>query len=249
VNFRSTSGHYYFRFSEASGGVQVSTSLADTPGIEWHFDDSAVSHAFQIRVPKELANLEDIACAVHLADRLGRRPSSRKGGWARHLSLAIPISDVTRWADPTLVEDLTSLLWFQTDDRWNFEFRERRTLRLSEIEQPLFSLPLRNGARAALFSGGLDSLAGLCADLAERPDQDFVVVLIRTSSRVGYLQDQLLDSIRHRFKAGRREIVPVVLHLRFGAENHDFDDEEGSQRSRGFSLCNPRRRGGTGCRS
>lgn len=237
---RSPDGRYQFSFD--SGGHHILQNSApfvhDAANLSWYLDDMALAQAFGIRLPKELAALEDLACAVHLADRLARRPSPDRGehqsGWARDLELQIPVADPVCWRDEHLVDELRTLLWLQTDDRWNFQFVERQTLRVSERVEPMFSVPLRSGSRAALFSGGLDSLAGLCADLAGRPDQDLVVVSIRTSSRIGSVQDELMTAIRERFGQGRREVVHIVIRLGFGLEGHQFDDEERSQRSRGF---------------
>src|SRR5579859_3564125 len=235
----SSDGGYRFRFFNDARCIERKNAR---PGNEvcvgWYLDDAALSHAFVTNLPRELAALEDIACTVYLADRLARRPASNRAdpeeGWGRDIDLQIPVADPARWCDDQLQNELRALLWLQTDDRWKFEFVKRQTPRSSELVDPMFRMPLRSGARAALFSGGLDSLAGLCIDLAHRPDQDFVVVSVRTNDRVGAVQDQLMAAIRNRFGRGRREVVHVAINVGFDQDSHQFDDEERSQRSRGF---------------
>src|SRR5579864_2434155 len=238
-NKPDTNSRYRFRFRDAARGIQPKNRAgADDAFIDWYLNDDAVAQAFTTRLPRDLAGLEDIACTVYLADRLARRPSPNRGeheeGWGRDLHLQVPVADPLRWSDVRLVDQLRDLLWLETNDRWSFEFVERQTLRSAELVEPLFRMPLRAGARAALFSGGLDSLAGLCIDLVERPDQDFVIVSVRTNDRIGAVQDQLMVAVRDRFGRAQRELVHVAINIGFGQDSHHFDNEERSQRSRGF---------------
>jgi hypothetical protein len=237
-NHSSAGRHRFTFFDDARRVERKNARPGDEVCVVWYLDDTALSHAFVTNLPRGLASLEDIACTVYLADRLARRPSPNRAdpeeGWGRDLDLQIPVADPARWCDDQLLNELRALLWLQTDDRWNFEFVQRQTPRSSELVDPMFRMPLRSGARAALFSGGLDSLAGLCIDLANRPDQDFVVVSVRTNDRVGAVQDQLMAAIRSRFGRGRREVVHVDINVGFGRDSHQFDNEERSQRSRGF---------------
>jgi 7-cyano-7-deazaguanine synthase in queuosine biosynthesis len=236
---RSSNGHHRFTFKDDTRRIERKRAqIGDDTCVDWYLDDTALSHALVTTLPRELAALEDVAVAVFLADRLARRPSANGGdheeGWARELDLQVPVVDLARWCNAQLVDELRALLWLQTDDQWNFQFVERQSMRTSELVQPMFRMPLRPYARAALFSGGLDSFAGLCIDLVSRPEQDFVVVSVRTSDRVGAVQDELMQAIRDRFGRGRREVVHVTIRVGFGQDTHHFDYEERSQRSRGF---------------
>jgi len=233
----SSEGRRRFTFGNGAPRIDRTKSrLGDEACVVWYLDDTALTGAFITSLPREVAALEDVACTVYLADRLARRPALNRAdhedGWARELDLRIPVADLARWCDDQLKSELRALLWLQIDDRWNFQFVERQILRSSELVEPMFRMPLRADARAALFSGGLDSLAGLCIDLASRPDQDFVVVSVRTNGRVGAIQDELMSAIRDRFGRRRREVVHVAIEVGFGQDGHQFDYKERSQRSR-----------------
>jgi len=58
-------------------------------------------------------------------------------------------------------DQLAELLWFLTDDTWHISFR--CPSRRPPYQRSLFPEPVPDGAELALFSGGLDSMAGLWA--------------------------------------------------------------------------------------
>jgi 7-cyano-7-deazaguanine synthase in queuosine biosynthesis len=106
-----------------------------------------------------------VMAAVLEADRLSpRRPLDGKRlerdvAWQRHLSLHIAVESPERWIQTTT--RLKQLLPFMTDDAWEFEFSGIAT---KGAEQQL--LPFERTEKVvevALFSGGLDSVAGLFA--------------------------------------------------------------------------------------
>ncbi len=99
------------------------------------------------------------AATVFAADtRLQRR--SGQDGWTREIVLSIPVHDVDRWeaARPGLERAVR----FLTGDLWTFHFRR------SAVSLPLGAQhPIRQAARVALFSGGLDSFIGALDGLQE----------------------------------------------------------------------------------
>lgn len=101
--------------------------------------------------------------AVLEADRLSpRRPLEGKRlerdlAWQRHLSLHIAVESPDRWTEAS--SQLTQLLSFMTDDAWELEFDG---IAATGGEQQL--LPFERTehiTEVALFSGGLDSVAGM----------------------------------------------------------------------------------------
>ncbi len=111
-----------------------------------------------------------VMAAVLEADRLSpRRPSHGKRAerdlaWQRSLDLHVTVESPERWTAASPV--LTRLLSFMTDDAWQLHFDGTTTIL---GQQPL--LPFRcieNLTEVALFSGGLDSAAGLFARNASK---------------------------------------------------------------------------------
>ncbi|MBA4159726.1 MAG: 7-cyano-7-deazaguanine synthase [Gemmatimonadetes bacterium] len=203
----------------------------------FHIGDERIAQAFGSVLPVKLADFTDVLAAVHMADRIS--PRSRSAGrsardnWCRRLHLEIPVRNPALWQDPAIREALWDTLGYLTDDEWEFDFVARAgKARVSESQHFLFRNPPEPPVSAALFSGGLDSLAGLCQELAARPRDSFVLLSAATSSRLGQRQRELVRQLSER--SGRRlrtVVVPLGLHQR-GERRRD----ERSQRTRGFAF-------------
>ncbi len=103
-----------------------------------------------------------VMASILAADRLsprrnvGLRRSSRNLAWQRAIRLRVAVEDPKRWNGQ--VGFLARLLYFMTDDTWELSFSAAARPALQE------SLPhagTKRPAEIALFSGGLDSVAGL----------------------------------------------------------------------------------------
>lgn len=203
----------------------------------FHVGDEPIALAFGSVLSVELADLTDVLAAVHIADRISPRslPGTRnvQDDWCRHFRLEIPVRDPARWQDPAVQEGLRDTLGYLTDDEWEFDFVARGgTARISESQRFLFPDPPEQPVSAVLFSGGLDSLAGLYRELVERPHDSFVLFSAATSSRLGQRQRELMRQLTER--SGRRlRTVVVPLGLQPPGERRR---NERSQRTRGFAF-------------
>lgn len=178
-------------------------------------------------LPPEAADLVEVAAAVHLVDRLAARPPARSPGdsWSRSLRLRIGVRDPGRWTDVAVSRELTDLLGWLTDDDWHIEFLERNSQpRPGEVVRFLFdAMPAVDAV--ALFSGGLDSLAGFVMDLEAGGSP--LLVSVESNTRVAKTQRTVLASVAAAFNRPTQR-VPVELHLSHTAAR------EPSQRARGF---------------
>lgn len=95
-----------------------------------------------------------VAASVEFADLSCRRPSN---GWARRLSLRIPVDDPCRWERSPVKDALLEALRFVTGDRWSVGFFQRE----HSIRAPTGDrFALFPPSRAVLaYSEGMDSLA------------------------------------------------------------------------------------------
>lgn len=202
-----------------------------------YINDLPIAAAFGDVVSPSCADLVDVAVAVYVADRLCRRhPRSAPRSeplWQRRMQVEVPVREPERWA-AGLGEALAELLSYATDDVWTFTFVQRRpeAARPSEAQRALFLEPPPPPASAALFSGGLDSLAGLVARLATHPTETVVVFSGRTNKRIGAPQRAILDELARTFPQRVRAVA-----VRFGLDGRPrgaYDHEETSQRTRGF---------------
>jgi hypothetical protein len=140
---------------------------AVTLGGDLSFDRTALQSFCSSELEKiDVDLLVVLAAVAHVDRRVPRKPSVR---WARSLALNIPVheAEIDRWARNASA--LNALLGDLTGDFWSIEFRVRHSK--DELLQP-FIPGLQQEYRGAVvmpYSGGLDSLAGLCAHVADRP--------------------------------------------------------------------------------
>lgn len=228
---------YRIAFS-ADGRARIAgRSGAVIPDQRYYIGDQVIAHAFATHIPADLADLVDVALAAHLADRLSpRRPPSADRyhfHWNRHLHLTLPVRDVRRWRGPRLQSRLQQVLALLTEDAWEFDFVARPgERRVAEIQGYLFPDRPAPPLSVALFSGGLDSLAGLCHQLAARPADSFVLFAGGTSRRIIGAQRSLAAELHARLG---RAIVPVVVPCGLRQRGkRQYDGDERTQRTRAF---------------
>ena len=221
------------------GHVHAETGKAKPPAEScnrYYIDDWPIAQAFATSLPSVLADLADIALAVHVADRLCHR--KKKGthdhflNWTRRINVSLPLREPERWQDQLLASRLSELLWFLTEDEWSFHFSNRSVGgRPSETANFLSPIPPQSPVTAALFSGGLDSFVGLSEELKQRPQGSLVLFSAITNSRLGYRQLELVRDIR---RLEGRSIIHVAVSLGLRQRDQDSETDEPTQRSRGF---------------
>jgi 7-cyano-7-deazaguanine synthase in queuosine biosynthesis len=198
--------------------------------------DHVIAGAFQATLPETVTDLVDVAIAAYIADRLCKRGANRRGrylyGWARNIHVTVPLKEPEFWASNEISSRLRHVLGYLTEDTWTFEFVPRPSGVRSAYQQSLFPPDLRSPVRVALFSGGLDSLAGLCSEISEKKAESFVLFAGCTNNFHKGKQRQLAAAVGQKHAA---TILPCVVPFGFRgrvrrAGNHD----ESTQRSRGF---------------
>ena len=197
----------------------------------YKLDDFAFASVFLKQLTPMLADLIEVAHAVHTIDRLSPRRIAHNG-WPRELRLRIQVRDPDRWNSLQL--SLEMLLGRYTDDLWKLEFVSRAGIeRTSELQKPLFTGGEDNVARplqVCLFSGGLDSLNGAVRQLLVDGHIQLICVAGSTNSWIGDRQAYLVRSLALRFGA-RVTLLPVLFNLEQPTETWS---EESTQRTRGF---------------
>lgn len=204
----------------------------DGPGIrldrgrDFSFDASGLGPVLTADVTPGIADLLDIALAAYVVDRSQRRPGARQTAagrtWGREISVRLGVRDVDLWMEHRNL--LGELLHWLTDDEWNLDFTNSAVAPLDVEVARRLPLPLDGADRVALFSGGLDSLAGalVAFDSGRRP----LLLSIETNSRMGATQRSLRRQIREHWPGAVSASTLVELH---GAEA-----SEPSQRARAF---------------
>jgi len=192
-----------------------------------------VERSFSSYFSPELADLVDVAMAVYTADRVcPRRPSEPHRYdhyWHRRITLEIPVRRPECWTDPIIQHHLDEALTFLTEDDWELKFRSDPGFG-RVVQGHLF--PTRPASPVvALFSGGLDSYAGLCAHLMEAPGADFVLFAGHTNRRLKGVQRTVLDGVADGVE---QKIIPVLLPFGIRRGDSSYNEDENTQRTRGF---------------
>jgi 7-cyano-7-deazaguanine synthase in queuosine biosynthesis len=205
-----------------------------------------------IYMPPMIADCVDIAAAVSIADKLTPRSVRKR----TYIHAVIPVRCPEFWNRNDLITELQDLLYWFTRDNWTFEFVQRLSDPRPSEMQP--RLPMQShenvhervdhncGVEVALWSGGLDSYAGLCNRIQEAPDRNFVLFGTGSNDKTQHLQEQLATELNDILevetstkgkasKATQLKLVQVPIRLARG-ENLPVKKVHRSsgQRSRGF---------------
>ena len=126
-----------------------------------------------------------VAIAVYCADRVVMRDES-PDGWTRYIQVDVPVRKPDRW-DNDLLERAISFL---TGDHWSIKLR---------CGQPHPGLQTTNTSlitpdSVALFSGGVDSLAGVCT--SRQAGKTVALASYYDESSTSTLQTKLVYALR-----------------------------------------------------
>lgn len=173
----------------------------------------ALSRKMLTELPPRFTDLLEIASYVYAADQLQRRDTPmqpRLGAeWRRTFHLHVAVRDVGFWARPDVQEQLTSMLQFLSDDLFHFTFAPLKSRPWSQgfleysAEGPTAQF---QPDEVILFSGGLDSFAGML-DAVVASSKRVALVSHRASPLVAGFQRKLVVALRNRVGQDR------ILHL------------------------------------
>jgi hypothetical protein len=181
------------------------------------------------RVPEEVADLMDLAVAVYIADRLSIRKASRSRRTQIHV--VVPVRHPEILGSAHVCGQLGALLHWFTGDHWSFDFTYRtRGGRTAELQM---TMPLADDggepSEVALWSGGLDSLAGLCCRLSAAPSRRYTLLGTGSNTILQSTQRQVAVRLRGKFP-GRIRLIQIPIRLGESIAVR----KESRQRSRGF---------------
>jgi hypothetical protein len=159
---------HHIHFEEASEGrysVCIHSSPDEKKGFfQLQIDDRPEVFKGAYACPKAASNLIDLASALYVSDRA----ISWKDGVRRRVHLTLPVREPNAF-DAKVCEQLDRLIAWYSGGSWSFTFEQRERRRAAESQSKLFAA---KGSKVALWSGGLDALAGIISVL-ERDPTDF----------------------------------------------------------------------------
>ena len=200
-------------------------------------DESQIMQAFWQVVPGKAADLLEVAMAAYTADRLSRRNHQGVSTGQRRIHIRVAVREPDLWSSEAVISRLYEFLNWVSGDDWSFEFIQHvEEAAPAESEPRLFGLPYEQPLNVSLFSGGLDSLAGLAGHALRRPLASCILVSGYTNPRVLHQQRsqvQRIKEVLEKRPVGQRlELRHVAIP--FGITRYTDEREEKSQRTRAF---------------
>ncbi len=182
-------------------------------------------------LPDRILDLLEIAAYVFCADRLtsrGSKDNVEYHNWSRLFHFAIKVRDFDFWNTHDVKEKLKEALVFMSGDRaYHFTFQpEHSTPPTSLFDTEKFQIEPQQNTRVILFSGGLDSLAGIVECLENSSDQ-LCLISHRSGQGTAKTQNQLINAL-HEWYPDR------IKYYKFSCKLHGIRAREETQRTRAF---------------
>ncbi|MBW4492476.1 MAG: 7-cyano-7-deazaguanine synthase [Oscillatoria princeps RMCB-10] len=191
----------FVQFIDCSQGKQLTVGI--------NVDDLEFKYRVQAEFPATVADLVDLAVAIQASDRLAPHNLSEK---PRRLHVVLPVRHPELLSAEPFRKKLENLLEWATGSEWVFDF-QRRTEPGRPVEQQLV-LPniARSGSEVALWSGGLDALAGLYTRLRMYPEKQFVLFGTGSNNRTYARQQKVAQAVQSIFPRSCNLLrVPIRL--------------------------------------
>lgn len=195
-------------------------------------DDYQFMTNSDVLLPSILADLVDISVAVHFVDRTIKRSTDISYSF----ELAMPVRNPDFFSSNEVRNLLKETLFWFTEDFWTFQFSVRPSeyCRHSEIQPRLFgSFSPLGETEVALWSGGLDSLAGLYNRVKQNPSRKYVLVGTGSNNQNLRVQKNVAELVKRKFNSSI-EVVQVPYQIE--VPEVEPKSRNRYQRSRGFTF-------------
>ena len=201
--------------SNSDGTVLFTNHSADkkvTVGI--NVEDTEFKYRVKGEFPAIVADIVDLAVAIHTSDRLAPQNLTGK---QRRFYIVLPVRHPELLNAEPFRKKLDDLLKWVTDSQWIFDFQKRIAPKRQIEHQSLPVIP--QGCEVTLWSGGLDALAGLYTRLLMYPDKQFVLFGTGSSNNVYARQERVAKKVQDIFPA-RCNLFRVPIRLNNSGEQH-----------------------------
>jgi REase_DpnII-MboI len=170
-------------------------------------------------IPNRIKDLLELAGYVYAADRLTKRgtPNSVEyHSWSRSFNFIIKVRDFEFWNNQTIKNQLNIALCFLSGDMhfdFTFEKGGKDVGQLSVFDKEGVVLDKKDNSSVALFSGGLDSLAGVLEYL-ETTNNNLILISHRSNNPgITQLQDGVFKLLQKDYE-GRIQYYPFYCNLK-----------------------------------
>lgn len=190
------------RFIDHSQGKELTVGI--------NVDDKAFGYRVQAEFPAIVADLVDLAVAIHASDRLAPHNLREK---KRRLFVVLPVRHPELLSAEPFRTKLEDLLEWATGSEWVFDFQTRVAPERFVKEQLVFLSIVPQGCEVALWSGGLDALAGLYTRLRIYQEKSFVIFGTGSNNHVYHRQGEVAKKVQSIFRDRCHLFrVPIRFH-------------------------------------
>ena len=183
-------------------------------------------------LPEHILDLLEIAAYVFCADRLisrGSKANVEYHSWSRLFHFVVKVRDFDFWNTPIVKERLKDALAFMSGDQaYHFTFQPGHSTPLAGLfDEKTLQVKRQENTKVILFSGGLDSLAGIVSDLVNSADQLCLISHRSGQPVTAKTQDQLVNAFNEDYPYR-------IRHYKFNCNLHGIKRKEETQRTRAF---------------
>ena len=200
----------------------------------------SVSRSLMASLSPKMADLLDVVMAVYAADRWSPRNYKGVNTGQREVSIRLALREPGFWSRDELKQRLCAYLYWVSEDVWSFEFVTRQAPPTHvESKLHLFDFLPQRPVTVSLFSGGLDSLAGLFAQCLVRRSGSHVLVSGYSHGRLLHQQELQASRIESMLCGCGLELsCPTLRHVAvpYGLCHTGKIKEEKSQRTRATAF-------------
>lgn len=179
-----------------------------------NIEDTEFKYRVKGEFPAIVADIIDLAVAIHTSDRLAPQNLTGK---QRRFYVVLPVRHPELLNAEPFRTKLDDLLKWVTDSQWIFDFQKRIAPERQVEHQSLPIAP--QGCEVTLWSGGLDALAGLYTRLLTYPDKQFVLFGTGSNDNVYARQGRVAKKVQDIFPA-RCHLFRVPIRLNNSGEQH-----------------------------
>lgn len=171
------------------------------------------------RLSANMVDLLRLSMAVNVVDRFLRRSTSSEG--FRNPLLELEVLDPSFWNGNEVATTLkTTLDFLSGGDDWQLRFVRDRSTRHHHQAR----LTFREPTTICLYSGGLDSAAGLAARLRDGHEQTYIPVIGRHQFFRGKVIKNQFEILKRRYQIDSSRFLPLMVaaFVRNRRLQHDF---------------------------
>jgi hypothetical protein len=200
-------------------------------GRDFRFDFEAPGDFFFGDLSPRFVDLLRVAMAIYTVDRLVRRRMGKARSWRRDLNVRVEVIDPNFWGTAEVLDSLQETVEFVSGDFWDFKFTKGSAR--YEGNSPLLTRAFAaESPLICLYSGGLDSAAGLGLRLGGKADRLIIPVTVKHQPRQNGLLENQFGLLKERLAARVEPLVVKAAMIRPAGSR--WSKEEPSQRSRSF---------------